>query len=83
MSMPLEPEEHPRGRPKSRGMRFTERFLLPFTGPAELGDGRETHPTTDEDRARDRRLRAELRRVTAPDGKVYLVERDITAPSAD
>lgn len=64
------------GRPKSRGLRFTERFLLPFTGPADLGDHRRGTRPTDEQRARAEELGSTLRRVTGPDGRSYAVATD-------
>lgn len=56
------------------GMRVTEAFL-PFFGPASI---RRTPPRAipDEDRARDAELRRRLERVTGPDGRSYVVERD-------
>ncbi|WP_182112447.1 MULTISPECIES: hypothetical protein [unclassified Actinotalea] len=57
------------------GIRFTERFLLPFLGPAEVGDLRRGRPATDADRRRESELRTTLERVVGPDGRSYLVER--------
>src|SRR3954454_5896263 len=58
------------------GMRVTE-SLLPFFGPAQVGDQRTVgRPVTEAERERDRRLRTEHVRVIGPDGTPYLVERD-------
>ena len=56
-------------------MRLTERFLLPFTGPAEVGDSRRRPPVTEEQRRRATELDAGLTRLTRPDGSTYLVAR--------
>ncbi|MCL3859759.1 hypothetical protein [Actinotalea sp. K2] len=64
------------GRRRSLGLRFTERFLLPFTGPAEVAQADRAGEVTDEQRARADLLGRELRRVTAADGRPYLVVAD-------
>ncbi|MFE6968793.1 hypothetical protein [Isoptericola sp. NPDC057653] len=56
------------------GMKVTE-FFLPFFGPASIRKSPPV-PPTEEDIARDTRLRQTLERVTRPDGHVYLVERE-------
>ncbi|MDT0165706.1 hypothetical protein Q9R32_09070 [Actinotalea sp. AC32] len=57
-------------------MRFTERFLLPFTGPAQLADPRRRTPATPAQRDRADELETGLRRVTGPDGRSYVVPVD-------
>lgn len=56
-------------------MRFTERFLLPFFGPAQLGDASRGHAASPEERRREAELRTTLERVVGPDGRTYVVER--------
>ncbi|MCU1431356.1 MAG: hypothetical protein JWP95_461 [Actinotalea sp.] len=60
---------------KTIGMRFTERFLLPFLGPAQLGHQDRGKPATAADRERNESLRTGLTRVIGPDGRAFLVER--------
>ena len=57
-------------------MRLTEKLLLPFTGPAEVGDSRRRTPVTDEQKQRGAELDAGLVRLTRPDGSTYLVARE-------
>ena len=61
---------------KSLGMRLTEKLLLPFTGPADVGDSRRRTPVTDEQKLRAAQLDAGLTRLTRPDGSTYLVVRE-------
>lgn len=65
----------PRPR-RSWGMRFTERYLLHFFGPPQLGADRPGRPPSVDEAAREDQLNAELERVVGPDGRVYLVQRD-------
>lgn len=58
------------------GLRFTERYLLRFFGPPELGADRPGRRANAEEADREARLNAELTRVVGPDGRVYLVQRD-------
>ena len=60
--------------PRRRGIRLTERFLLPFLGPAQVADARRRRAVTDAQRERETALRDGLRRVVGPDGKSYMVE---------
>lgn len=69
---PAEPT--PRRR-RPWGLRFTERFLLPFTGPADVGDPRRGTPATEDQRHRARALDGELTRVVGRDGRAYVVAR--------
>jgi hypothetical protein len=64
-----------RPRP-SWGMRFTERYLLRFFGPPDLGAGRSGRRANAAETAREAQLNAELTRVIGPDGRAYLVRRD-------
>ncbi|WP_208055115.1 hypothetical protein [Actinotalea soli] len=57
-------------------MRFTERFLLPFTGPADVADARRATEPTEEQRARGAQLEREFRRAPGPGGRSYLVIDD-------
>jgi len=59
---------------KTWGMRVTEGFL-PYMGPASIGK-KPPRPVREEDKARDAQLRRALERVTGPDGRTYVVERD-------
>ena len=69
---------------RSLGMRLTERFLLPFTGPADVGDGRRATPVSDVERARGEDLARRLRRAPGPDGRVYLVaDEDVPGTDGD
>ncbi|GEA90095.1 hypothetical protein [Cellulomonas cellasea] len=61
---------------RSWGMRFTERYLLRFFGPPELGHDRPGRRASADETAREDQLHAELTRVLGPDGRVYLVQRD-------
>lgn len=61
---------------RSWGMRFTERYLLRFFGPPELGGDRPGRRANADEAAREARLNAELTRVLGPDGRAYLVQRD-------
>ena len=61
--------------PTSWGRRFTERYLLPFFGPAQLRAQDAATAPTDADREREAELRSGLERVTGPDGRAYVVER--------
>ncbi len=56
-------------------MRFTERFLLPFLGPAQVGDQSRGRGASPADRQREASLRTTLERVVGPDGRSYVVER--------
>lgn len=57
-------------------MRLTERFLLPFFGPAQLGDQRAPRRAlSDLERERDAAIRTGLVRVVGADGRAYVVER--------
>ncbi|MBO1753092.1 hypothetical protein J4G33_14875 [Actinotalea sp. BY-33] len=67
---------------RSRGLRFTEGFLLPFTGPADLGDLRRGSEVSPAQRDRADRLTGELRRVTGPDGRSYVVTAEPAEPPA-
>lgn len=60
---------------RSWGMRFTERYLLRFFGPPELGGPRPGRRADADERAREDQLRSELTRVLGPDGRAYLVQR--------
>lgn len=60
---------------RQRGLRFTERFLLPVFGPAQVGDRTRGHAASAEDREREAALRTTLERVVGPDGRSYMVER--------
>lgn len=63
------------------GIRFTERVLLPFLGPAQVGDPRLGREASAADRERETTLRTSLERVVGPDGRSYLVERGTTTSS--
>lgn len=65
---------------RSLGMRFTERFLLPFFGPAQVGDRSRGRTPTEEQRRRETELRTTLERVVGPDGRSYVVERGPGTP---
>ncbi|WP_250444232.1 hypothetical protein [Actinotalea sp. C106] len=67
---------------RSRGLTFTERFLLPFTGPADVGDPRRGSEVSPAQRERAGRLTGELRRVTGHDGRSYVVTVDGGEPPA-
>lgn len=67
----------PRSR-SSWGMRFTERYLLRFFGPPEIGADRAGRAASTDESAREHELRTELERVVGPDGRTYLVPRDPT-----
>lgn len=62
-----------RSRSRGWGMRLTERYLLPFFGPAHLGDTTVGRGASDADRARDQELRTQFVRKQAPDGRTYFV----------
>lgn len=55
-------------------MRVTESFL-PYMGPPSIGK-KPPRPVRDEVKVRDALLRRTLERVTGPDGRTYVVERD-------
>ncbi|WP_260458763.1 hypothetical protein [Actinotalea ferrariae] len=57
------------------GIRFTERVLLPFLGPAQVGDTSRGNAASEQDREREATLRTTLERVVGPDGRSYVVER--------
>lgn len=60
---------------RTPGLRFTERYLLPFLGPAQVGDIARGHAPDEVQQGRETELRTTLERVVGPDGRSYVVER--------
>jgi|GEM_PF-3231973 len=71
------PTQEATQRPRrTRGLRLVEKFL-PLFGPAQVGDSkRPIRPPSQAEQERQDSLTATLERKVAPDGTVYLVERE-------
>ncbi len=70
-----------RRRQPRRGGPLSDRLdtaFLPFFGPAQVSPIHAVGDVSDDARQRERRIRTVYERVVGPEGRAYVVERDVT-----